>query len=78
MADRPEIILHAVAIVSGEVEADFEKGYRVNVTGTRYLFEAVRKSAYMPRLIFTSSIAVDEKISPAGLAMPDNNGSSEN
>jgi nucleoside-diphosphate-sugar epimerase len=58
IADRPDIILHAAAIVSGEAEADFDKGYRVNVTGTRYLFEAVRKAAYMPRLIFTSSIAV--------------------
>jgi nucleoside-diphosphate-sugar epimerase len=58
IADRPDIILHAAAIVSGEAEADFDKGYRVNVTGTRYLFEAVRKAAYVPRLIFTSSIAV--------------------
>jgi len=58
VADRPDIILHAAAIVSGEAEADFDKGYRVNVTGTQCLFEAVRKAAYMPRLIFTSSIAV--------------------
>ena len=58
MADRPDVILHAAAIVSGEAEADFDKGYRVNVTGTRYLFDAVREAAYMPRLIFTSSIAV--------------------
>jgi len=58
VAGRPEIILHAAAVVSGEAESDFDKGYRVNLGGTRSLFEAVRQCAYMPRLIFTSSIAV--------------------
>ena len=47
-------------MVSGEAEADFEKGYRVNLDGTRHLFEAIRKvgKGYKPRLVFTSSIAV--------------------
>lgn len=58
IADRPDIILHSAAVVSGEAETDFDKGYRINLSGTQYLFEAVRKAAYMPRLIFTSSIAV--------------------
>jgi nucleoside-diphosphate-sugar epimerase len=62
IADRPELIFHLAAIVSGEAEADFEKGYRVNLDGTRALFEAIRKSgqgaAYHPRVVFTSSIAV--------------------
>jgi nucleoside-diphosphate-sugar epimerase len=54
------VIFHLAAIVSGEAEADFEKGYRVNLDGTRYLLEAIRRSAdgYQPRVIFTSSIAV--------------------
>ena len=39
---RPDIIFHLAAIVSGEAEADFEKGYRVNLDGTRELFEAIR------------------------------------
>jgi nucleoside-diphosphate-sugar epimerase len=57
VADRPDVIFHLAAIVSGEAEADFEKGYRVNLDGTRSLFEAVRHRAYLPRLVFTSSIA---------------------
>jgi nucleoside-diphosphate-sugar epimerase len=60
VADRPDLIFHLAAIVSGEAEADFEKGYRVNFDGTRYLFEAIRKvgGGYRPRVVFTSSIAV--------------------
>ena len=56
------LIFHLAAIVSGEAEADFEKGYRINLDGTRFLLEAIRleglKSPYKPRLVFTSSIAV--------------------
>lgn len=60
VAARPDLIFHLAAIVSGEAEADFEKGYRINLDGTRQLFEAVRKlgDGYKPRLVFTSSIAV--------------------
>ena len=56
---RPDIIFHLAAVVSGEAEADFEKGYRVNLDSTRYLLEAIRaQKDYCPRVIFTSSIAV--------------------
>lgn len=59
---RPDLIFHLAGIVSGEAEADFEKGYRINLDGTRQLFEAIRhenlKAPYKPRLVFTSSIAV--------------------
>jgi nucleoside-diphosphate-sugar epimerase len=58
IASRPELIFHLAAVVSGEAEADFEKGYRVNLDGTRRLFEAIRKENYRPRVVFTSSIAV--------------------
>lgn len=62
VASRPDLIFHLAAIVSGEAEADFDKGYRINLDGTRFLLEAIRqeglKSPYVPRLIFTSSIAV--------------------
>jgi nucleoside-diphosphate-sugar epimerase len=60
VAGRPDLILHLAAIVSGEAEADFEKGYRINLDGTRLLFEAIRLAGggYRPRVIFTSSIAV--------------------
>jgi nucleoside-diphosphate-sugar epimerase len=60
VAAKPDVIFHLAAIVSGEAEADFEKGYRINLDGTRHLFEAVRAvgGGYRPRLVFTSSIAV--------------------
>jgi len=59
IASRPELIVHLAAIVSGEAEADFDKGYRINLDGTRYLFDAIRLAeGYTPRVIFTSSIAV--------------------
>ena len=58
--DRPDIIFHLAGVVSGEAELDFDKGYRVNLDGTRALLEAIRVSGggYRPRLVYTSSIAV--------------------
>ena len=60
--DRPDLVVHLAAVVSGEAEADFDKGYRVNLDGTRALLEAVRAAhaadGYLPRLVFTSSVAV--------------------
>ena len=62
IAARPEVIFDLAAIVSGEAEADFERGYRINLDGTRYILEAIRhegqNAPYQPRFIFTSSIAV--------------------
>lgn len=59
IATRPELIIHLAAVVSGEAEADFDKGYRINLDGTRYLFEAIRHAeGYKPRVVFTSSVAV--------------------
>jgi len=55
---RPDVIVHLAAVVSGEAEADFDKGYRVNLDGTRALLEAVRAAGYAPRLVLASSIAV--------------------
>ena len=40
VAERPDVIFHLAAIVSGEAEADFDKGYRINLDGTRQLFDA--------------------------------------
>jgi nucleoside-diphosphate-sugar epimerase len=60
VAGRPDVIFHLAAIVSGEAELDFDKGYRINLDGTRMLFDAIRLvgDGYKPRLVFTSSIAV--------------------
>ena len=69
LAGRPDVIVHLAAIVSGEAEQDFDKGYRVNLDGARHLFDAIRQllltEAYCPRLVFASSIAV------FGTPMPD-------
>jgi nucleoside-diphosphate-sugar epimerase len=60
VAERPDVIFHLAAIVSGEAEAEFDKGYRINLDGTRHLIDAIRAigGGYRPRLVFTSSIAV--------------------
>ncbi|WP_157020192.1 D-erythronate dehydrogenase [Mesorhizobium xinjiangense] len=60
IASKPDIVFHLAAIVSGEAEVEFEKGYDVNMDGTRHLLEAIRHvgTGYRPRLVFTSSIAV--------------------
>ncbi len=64
IAGRPDVIFLLASIVSGEAESDFEKGYSINLDGTRLLFEAIRRENqasgefYGPRVVFTSSIAV--------------------
>lgn len=59
VADTPQVIFHLAGVVSGEAETDLEKGYRVNIDGTRFLFDAIRnRENYRPRLVFTSSAAV--------------------
>jgi nucleoside-diphosphate-sugar epimerase len=57
---RPDVVFHLAAVLSGEAEADFEKGYRVNLDGTRHLLEAVRLAGdgYRPRVVLASTIAV--------------------
>ena len=59
VSSKPDVIFHLAAIVSGEAESDFDKGYRVNLDGTRNLFEAIRAlSDYCPRVVYTSTAAV--------------------
>ena len=59
---RPDVIFHLAAIVSGEAEQEFDKGYRINLDGTHRLYESVRRiyegAEPKPRLVFASSIAV--------------------
>ena len=60
LAGQPDVIFHLAAIVSGEAEADFDKGLRINLDGTRHLLDAIRAkmAGRPPRVVFTSSIAV--------------------
>ncbi len=62
IAERPDVIFHLAAIVSGDAEANFEMGYKINFNGSWALLEAVRiegqKSPYKPRFVFASTLAV--------------------
>ena len=58
--DKPELIFHLAAIVSGHAEKEFDLGWNVNAKGSWNLFEAIRSVGqnYHPKLVFTSSLAV--------------------
>ncbi len=60
IAGRPDVIFHLAGVMSGEAETDLEKGYRVNLDGSRELLEAVRLAGerYCPKVVYTSSLAV--------------------
>lgn len=51
-------IFHLAAIVSGQAEADFDLGMRVNLDGTRRLLDICRARGHRPRVVFASSVAV--------------------
>lgn len=61
---QADLVFHLAAIVSGEAEQNFARGWEVNARGTWRLLEALREQyeasgrSYVPRLVFTSSIAV--------------------
>jgi D-erythronate 2-dehydrogenase len=60
-------IFHLAAVVSGQAEADFDIGMRVNWDATRALLERCRTLAAPPKFVFTSSIAVFGGALPAVL-----------
>src|ERR1044072_2868299 len=51
-------IFHLAAVVSGQAEAEFDTGMRVNLDATRALRERCRKLSKPPKFVFTSSLAV--------------------
>lgn len=51
-------VYHLAAVVSGQAEANFDLGMRVNCDGTRHLLEAIRHAAPGICFIFASSLAV--------------------
>ncbi|WP_298359769.1 D-erythronate dehydrogenase [uncultured Litoreibacter sp.] len=79
-AEKFDVIFHLASIVSGEAETDFEKGWQVNMFPTWRLLEGLRAEheadpSYVPRMVFTSSIAVfggpyPDKISDTFLSAP--------
>jgi len=56
----PEIdsVFHLAAVVSGQAEADFDLGMRINFGATRAILERARENGNCPRVVFTSSVAV--------------------
>ncbi len=51
-------VFHLAAVVSGQAEAEFDVGMRVNVDATRALLERCRALASPPKFVFASSLAV--------------------
>ncbi len=53
-----DTVFHLAAVVSGQAEADFDIGMRVNLDATRLLLERCRRLAAPPKFVFSSSLAV--------------------
>ena len=51
-------VFHLAAIVSGQAEADFDLGMKINLDASRLLLETCRALGHKPRVVFTSSVAV--------------------
>ena len=58
-------VFHLAAVVSGQAEADFDIGMRVNIDATRHILERCRACRQPPKFVFASSLAV------FGGALPD-------
>jgi nucleoside-diphosphate-sugar epimerase len=63
-----DAVFHLAAVVSGQAEAEFELGMRVNLDGSRRLLERCHDLGHCPRVIFTSSVAVYGGTLPATVA----------
>jgi D-erythronate 2-dehydrogenase len=53
-----DLIFHLAAVLSGQAEAEFDAGLRVNVDATRALLDACRGLRKPPRFVFASTVAV--------------------
>jgi len=59
LIDRDDIaVFHLASVVSGGGERDFDLAMSVNLDGGRYILEALRARNGLPRVVFTSSIAI--------------------
>lgn len=64
MNERPDLIYHMAAVVSGEAEQNFDAGMGVNMLGTLFFLEAMRRAGHRPRVVFASSVAVYGSLMP--------------
>ena len=53
-----DTVFHLAAVVSGQAEAEFDVGMRVNLDATQALLEHLRSLGTRPRLVFSSTLAV--------------------
>lgn len=58
IGEDTDSVFHLAAVVSGMAEAQFDLGMRVNLDATRLLLERCRAIHRVPRVVFTSSVAV--------------------
>lgn len=58
VAQGADLVWHFAAVVSGEAEANFDLGMRVNLKGTITLLETLRAMGTRPRVVNASSLAV--------------------
>ena len=53
-----DTVFHLAAVVSGQAEAEFDIGMRVNLDAMRALLERCRRLARPPKVVYASSLAV--------------------
>jgi D-erythronate 2-dehydrogenase len=58
LQQKPQVIFHLAAIVSGEAEKNLDLGMKVNFHASLQLLELCRKLNFRPRIVFSSSCAV--------------------
>jgi D-erythronate 2-dehydrogenase len=58
LLQKPKIIFHLAAIVSGEAEKNFDLGMKVNFHASLQLLDLCRQLKIRPRIVFSSSCAV--------------------
>lgn len=58
LEEKPDLIFHLAAIVSGEAEKNFDLGMTVNLKGSLHLLEKSRALGHQPRIVFASSCGI--------------------
>ncbi|MBX2856927.1 MAG: SDR family oxidoreductase [Rhodobacteraceae bacterium] len=53
-----DVVFHLAAIVSGQAEAEFDTGLRVNLAGPLNIFQRCRALGTTPMVVYASSVAV--------------------
>jgi nucleoside-diphosphate-sugar epimerase len=64
LTPETQSVFHLAAVVSGQAEADFDLGMRINLDATRHLLDRARVNGNRPRIVFTSSVAVFGGVMP--------------